>query len=215
MNYSKPVKCVIFDCDGTLVDSERWCIQAQVDTLASVGIRVEYEWIKKNYQGVKIHQIFDSQIANKSLLSEGGLERLISNYRVRCNQLFDQYLTPIDGVEYVLDSLVTRQIKVCIASNGPLEKMNTTLSLTGLDHYFDSKIFSAFEVNKWKPDPLLIHYVMDKMQVSADECLFVDDSLSGIAAGIGAGVKSLYFAHADPDCELAQQNQLLHKIRHL
>lgn len=47
MNYSKPVKCVIFDCDGTLVDSERWCIQAQVDTLASVGIRVEYEWIKK------------------------------------------------------------------------------------------------------------------------------------------------------------------------
>lgn len=215
MNKKKTIKYVIFDCDGTLIDSERWCIQAQVDTLKSVGVQVEYECLQNHYQGIKIHHIFDSLVSNKSLLSDGGLERLISEYRVRCNQLFIEHLTPIDGVNKVLDTLISNQIEVCIASNGPHEKMNTTLQLTGLRHYFEGRIFSAFDANKWKPDPLFIQYVMDKMQATADECLFVDDSLVGIAAGVDAGVTTLYFSHADPDSEPAERSHLLHKIHHL
>ena len=198
MNTDKQIKCVIFDCDGTLIDSERLCIQAQVELLEAVGVLVEYDWLKTNYQGAKIHLILDELIDDKSLLAGEGMNQLIAQYRVRCSQLFEEFLTPINGVKEVLDTLLQKEIAICIASNAPHEKMNITLPLTGLHHYFDGRIFSAFDINVWKPDPQLIHYIMDKMNVSADECLFIDDSLVGVEAGVQAGVTTLYFAHADP-----------------
>ncbi|WED24232.1 HAD-IA family hydrolase [Vibrio sp. JC009] len=215
MNKRKSVKCVIFDCDGTLIDSEKLCIQAQVDILDSAGIQVEYDWLKKNYQGMKIDYILSSLIDNETLLEGEGLKQLISRYRVRCNQLFTEFLTPIDGVREVLESLLQNQIAICIASNAPLEKMEVTLPLTDLYHFFEGRIFSAFDANVWKPDPGLIHYVMDKMSVSSDECLFIDDSLVGVEAGVKAGVKTLYFAHATHEDEAFEEGDQLYKVTQL
>jgi len=214
MKTEKNIKCVIFDCDGTLIDSERWCIQAQVDTLAGLDVLVDYDWLQKNFQGIKIHEIFGSLIEDKSLLAGEGLEQIIARYRVRCNQLFEAHLTPIQGVEGVLETLIRKNISICIASNAPHEKMDVTLPLTGLSQFFEGRIYSAFDANKWKPDPLFIDYVMDKMGFTADECLFIDDSLVGVEAGVRAGVSTLYFAHADPDVTPETQSHLLHKIHH-
>ncbi|WP_413282497.1 HAD hydrolase-like protein [Vibrio sp. MA40-2] len=88
--------------------------------------------------------------------------------------------------------------------------MEVTLPLTELYHYFESKIFSAFDANIWKPDSGLIHFVMNKVSVSADECLFVDDSL----VGVQAGVKTLYFAHAtlEEEIKVFEERDHLHKL---
>lgn len=215
MNIKKPIKCVIFDCDGTLIDSEKLCIQAQVEVLASVNVHVEYDWLKRNFQGTKINYILSSLIDDKSLSEETGMDELITQYRALCNQLFAEFLRPMDGVYKVLDTLIQKNIKVCIASNAPCEKMNVTLPLSKLDHYFEGRIFSAFDANTWKPDPGLIHYVMDKMSVSANECLFIDDSLVGVAAGVQAGVTTLYFAHAADEGEQFEENINLFKVNKL
>ena len=215
MSKNKQIKCVIFDCDGTLIDSEKLCIQAQVDILETVGVHVQYDWLKTNYQGVKIHNILDDLIDDKSFLEGDGIEQLIAQYRVRCNQLFETFLTPIDGVKEVLEILINKGIDICIASNAPHEKMKITLPLTKLQHYFEGRVFSAFDADKWKPDPDLLHFVMDKMNVSANECLFVDDSLAGVEAGVKAGVKTLYFAHDDPERDINIESHFLYKIHHL
>lgn len=218
MSMRKPIKCVIFDCDGTLIDSEKLCIQAQVDILSTVGVVVEYDWLKRHYQGMKIDTILTSLIEDESLLAGEGMKQLIANYRRRSNQLFTECLTPIEGVRQVLDTLVQNKIAICIASNAPHEKMDVTLPLTGLDHYFEGRIYSAFDANSWKPDPGLIHFVMEKMSVSAEECLFIDDSLVGIEAGVKAGVTTLYFAHDEPEtCDVSEDKNLykVHKLTEL
>ncbi|EKO3803679.1 HAD-IA family hydrolase [Vibrio harveyi] len=212
MNKLGLIKCVIFDCDGTLIDSERLCIQAQVDVLESVGVEVEYQWLKQNYQGTKIDHILGNLIEDKSLLELGGLNQLIARYRARCNQLFSEELVPIEGVIEVLDTLLEKQILICIASNAPHEKMDITLPLTNLAHYFDGRVYSAYDAKKWKPDPGLIHFVMDKMSVTSEECLFIDDSLVGIEAGVKAGVKTLYFAHDTNASTQQKEHQLLYRI---
>lgn len=115
----------------------------------------------------------------------------------------------------MLETLLQKQIAICIASNAPHEKMDVTLSLTDLNHFFEGRIFSAFDANIWKPDPGLIHYVMDKMSVSPHECLFIDDSLVGVEAGVKAGVKTLYFAHADHKNEVFEEGHKLYKVTKL
>lgn len=209
---SNHIKCVIFDCDGTLIDSERLCIQAIVEVLERVGVNVDYEKVKDQFQGVKLEKIFGELIAGSSLLGDDDLTGLVRHYRQRCQELFTEQLTVIDGVYEVLNELKANNIAICIASNAPHEKMAFTLPLTKLDHYFEGTVYSALDANAWKPDPKLLHFVMDKMQVRAEECLFIDDSLVGVQAGIGAQVTTLYFSHAEPHKEVEIDSPYLHYI---
>ncbi|CAH0527134.1 HAD family hydrolase [Vibrio hippocampi] len=216
MTATNPIQCVIFDCDGTLIDSERLCLQALVQTLAEVGTKIDYEALKRDYQGIKIHIVLGSLVEDKNVIAGDGMEQLIARYRVISNELFTRYLTTMDGVEVLLESLIAKGIKICIASNAPHEKMQVTLPLTNLDRYFEGTVFSAFDAQAWKPDPKMLEYVMDKMQVKAEQCLFIDDSIVGVQAGVSAGIKTLYFAHdEDPDNPCTIDSPNLVRIEHL
>lgn len=54
--------------------------------------------------------------------------------------------------------LDSHNIEYCVASNGPKDKIEHALELTGLLDAFKGKVFSAFEANSWKPEPDLIMY---------------------------------------------------------
>ncbi|WP_315855391.1 HAD-IA family hydrolase [Vibrio hangzhouensis] len=203
---------MIFDCDGTLLDSERLCLQAIVDVLAEVGIDVDYNALKNKFQGVQLERIFEAQVTDSTQLANGGLDNLITRYRARCRMLFTEHLLPIDGVYQVLEQLTIQGIAICIASNAPHEKMDFTLPLTKLDGYFEGRVFSALDANAWKPDPKLLHYVMDKMQVTAEECVFIDDSIVGIQAGVDAKVTTLYFSPCDPHKPTDIDSPYLHYV---
>jgi HAD superfamily hydrolase (TIGR01509 family) len=200
MRQTHAIECVIFDCDGTLIDSEKLCLQAICLTMAELDISVDYQWLKENFQGIKIHIVFDSILGMHDKKNGQDMEALIIRYRQHCNYLFEQHLQPLDGVREVIATLQQQNIAICIASNAPMEKMDVTLAITDLKKDFHGRIFSAFDANAWKPDPKMLEYVMGKMGYSPQQCLFIDDSLVGVEAGVGAGIKTLYFAHdADSD----------------
>ena len=195
VSSSLPVRCVIFDCDGTLIDSEKLCIQAIHDTFAFHGVTLTLSEIKSQFQGVKINTIINTYISQYDLISQFSVDELIAQYRCRSFDLFTTQLKPIEGVYEVLDELVRHGIDICIASNAPLEKMQVTLPRTKLDQYFDNAVYSAYQANSWKPEAGLIEYVMDKRNMTAQECLFIDDSVVGVQAGIAANVRTLHFVH--------------------
>src|SRR5262249_40554374 len=77
---------------------------------------------------------------------------------------------------------------VAVASNGPLEQTRVSLEVTGLLRYFSANVFSAYDVDAWKPDPRLFLHAATVLGVDPSRCAVVEDGLSGIEAGVAAGM---------------------------
>ena len=121
---SMNLKCIIFDLDGTLVDSESLSSKALLDLLPVIDESVEI--LTDRYHGKKIAEIFIDIERRFKFSIPGGFESL---YRQHAAQLFENELKPVPGVAVMLDQVKHPR---CIASNGPLAKMIHSLKITGL-----------------------------------------------------------------------------------
>lgn len=186
------VECVFFDSDGTLVDSEVLCSKAYVHMFAHHGIHLSLEAVIKEFKGVKLYEIID-QIGQRYGLQEPH-EELEVLYRQEVARLFDAELAPIEHIEGVLSRLT---VPMCVTSNGPVSKMQHALGLTGLADYFGDRLYSGYDIQRWKPDPALMFHAAKQMGVPIERCILVEDSASGTQAGIAAGINVFYYC-ADP-----------------
>ncbi len=197
------IKCIIFDCDGTLVDSELLCNIGLEIKLRDYGIESSASAMMKKYRGGKLADIL------KSIENEYNIELnkdFIPDYRDLVEQLFEKELTTCKGVT---EFLKQNTLAVCVASNGPIKKTSKALDITGLAKYFKNNIFSAYEVNSWKPNPDLFIHAAKTMGFKPNECLVVEDSKKGIEAGLAAGMKTVLF---DP-INLHQDIQNINRIQ--
>ncbi|MEM8567100.1 MAG: HAD family hydrolase [Bacteroidota bacterium] len=174
-------KCVIFDCDGVLVDSVDLSIKLLVQTAQAQGLNLEYNFAFERFGGSSLRSAFDyiEEQTGKPLpkSSEG-------QYRQMTYEVFKKELKSIDGIQYALEQL---NIPFCTASGGPLEKIKLNLKLTNLIEYFEGRIFSSYEINSWKPDPGIFSHAAKKMGFRPDECLVIEDSIDGVNAALSGG----------------------------
>lgn len=198
----KKTNCVIFDCEGTLVDSERLCCEALVQVFNEIGAELSIEDIIDNFEGGKIADIMHStlQLAEKT----ADIDVLEQRYREVLEPLFLKKLTPMRGAIELLDWLRETETEFCVTSNAPKDRIESILKSAGLCHYFQGKIFSAFEANSWKPEPDLIRYCAMNMGFMLDECVYVDDTHKGVKAGLNAGVTTFQIT------PLTWQNRVSH-----
>lgn len=186
------IECVFFDCDGTLVDSERLCCEAYVLMFAHFGVTVSYDEMFKKYKGVKLYEIIE--IINREHDLQTSKEEMEVIFRQHVARLFDEKLEPIEGAKALLEAIT---VPMCVVSNGPVTKMQHSLGLTGLLPFMGDRLFSGYDLQRWKPDPTLLYHAADKMQVSISSCILVEDSVAGVQAGIAAGIPVYYYC-ADP-----------------
>lgn len=199
-------KCIIFDCDGVLVDSESLSNRVLINLAKDLEIELTEEFVEENYSGKKLTTIF----AHLESLSGKTLpETFEKEYRQQTFELFKTELLPIPGIIQVLKNLST---PCCVASNGPLNKMEMNLKNTGLLHFFEGNIFSAYEIKSWKPSPKLFLHAAGKMGYQPSECLVIEDSLSGIQAAKSGGFD--VFAFTSPDNKEKFQNSGAKKTFH-
>ena len=180
----KNIDLIIFDCDGTLVDTETITAQLMTDMLNELGINITLEDCTARFIGTKFSDVHAFVTSHGIPIEAEGFEL---NYRNRCKVAFENDLSPIPGVTTLLDKL---KVPFCIASNGPKEKMNITLDTTGLKPYFkDQHIFSAYDIKKWKPEPDLFLNASDSMGYQGQRCLVVEDTIHGVKAALTANMK--------------------------
>ncbi|EKO40519.1 MAG: haloacid dehalogenase superfamily protein, subfamily IA, variant 3 with third motif having DD or ED [Solidesulfovibrio magneticus str. Maddingley MBC34] len=180
-----PRICVIFDLDGTLVDSEGLCNQAFIDLIPPLTETVDS--LTKRYRGKKLAQIL-ADLEERYCLDLP--DEFVVRYRQRVAELFSRELKPIPGV---LDMLERTDFPKCIASSGPLLKIHQALQVSGLASYFNNNIFSSYEINSWKPEPDLFLFAAKAMGFMPRQCVVVEDSEIGIEAAKAAEMKSLYY----------------------
>ena len=80
------------------------------------------------------------------------------------------------------------------ASSGPPAKISHALALTGLAPYFGERIFSAYTVGSWKPEPGLFLHAAAAMSFAPEHCVVVEDSPVGLQAAAAAGMRALHYA---------------------
>ena len=181
------IKCLIFDCDGTLVDSEYLCNLGLEIQLRNYGVESSAHEMMEKYRGGKLAEILQSIEKEHNILLK---ENFVSEYRELVNKLFENELNPCEGV---LRFLSQNTLSICVASSGPTKKINKALEITGLKKYFGDNIFSSYEINSWKPDPDIFLYAAKRMGMNPDECLIIEDSIKGIESGLAAGMKTVLF----------------------
>jgi HAD superfamily hydrolase (TIGR01509 family) len=177
---------VIFDLDGTLVDSEALCNQAFLDLLPSLKETVES--LVHRYRGKKLSEIF-CDIENK--IGHALPEDFELNYRQHVTDLFASELKPIKNVPEML-RLLRRPF--CIASSGPPEKIKHALAVTKLAPHFGERLFSSYVVKSWKPDPGLFLHAAAVMGFAPAQCVVIEDSPVGLEAAAAAGMHALHYA---------------------
>jgi HAD superfamily hydrolase (TIGR01509 family) len=173
---------LIFDCDGTLVDSEPIAIKVLVEIAGEHGAILEMESAMRAFRGAKLA---DCVTYIEQLRGSPVPEDFVPEIRRRIDQRFRCNLQPIAGAEELLRSL---SIPICVASNGPRDKMELSLSVTGLLPYFSGRIFSAYEIGHWKPKPDLFIHAARAMNVDAKSCAVIEDSEPGVAAALAASM---------------------------
>lgn len=185
------IQGIIFDCDGTLVDSERLAAQLLSQLLAEQEFEMTPADVLLRFRGVQFQSFVNGLSADYPTLSA---EFLTIGFRTRSLPLFEGELEPMAGAIEFVEAL---QIPACVASNGPRIKIETCLKSVGLYANFQSSIISAYEVQAWKPDPRIMLHAAEKLGLAADKCLVVEDSLSGVEAGLLAGCHVAGFGDTD------------------
>jgi HAD superfamily hydrolase (TIGR01509 family) len=187
LTINKMIECVIFDCDGTLVDSEMLCNLGLEIKLKELGIQTNVSSMVARFRGWKLANIVDVLSAEFDLKLDNNF---ITSYRQVVSDLFDSQLKPIPNIALALVKIP--QLK-CVASNAPLEKIKQAVRVTDLENFFDNNFFSAYVVQAWKPEPDLFLYAAEMMEVQPKNCFVVEDSILGIEAAQRAGMRSLFY----------------------
>jgi HAD superfamily hydrolase (TIGR01509 family) len=81
----------------------------------------------------------------------------------------------------------------CVASSSSIDRIRVSLETTDLIRFFEPNLFSASEVRNGKPAPDLLLHAAGKMRVGPAECIVVEDSSVGVAAGVAAGMRVIGF----------------------
>lgn len=179
--------CLIFDSDGTLVDSERLNCQALAMELRLSGIDVSPASLLEDYRGWQLSkQLEDLQQRHRVTLDAA----FVGRFRDRAMALFTAELVPIAGVVNALEQIPQ---PMCVASNGPVDKLQLALSVTGLQHFFGTSVYSAYSVGSFKPDPGLFLHAAAKMGCLPAECIVIEDSEVGIRAAAAAGMRAVLY----------------------
>lgn len=176
-------KCIIFDSDGVLVDSETLSAKVFQEMALELGLNLDFETAHEHFAGTSMKE-------NLHFIEENITGSLPLNFekefRARTYEVFKTDLKAVRGIHELIDKL---KIPYCVASSGPFEKIRLNLGLVSLLDHFENKIYSSYDIGSWKPEPGVFLHAAKEMGFEPEECVVIEDSASGIRAAVAGGFK--------------------------
>jgi HAD superfamily hydrolase (TIGR01509 family) len=186
----KPLRLVIFDCDGVLIDSEPLSRRVIAEEAAALGWAFS-EDDAKAYTGLPwsdLRPIF-AAATGRSLPEDWAL---VMQRRVIAAMA--EGLHPVPGAAEVLDATRALGLTLRVASNSSHEEMAAKFATTGLASRVQGLLHSARDVARGKPAPDVFLAAAAAARVEPAACLVVEDSRPGIAAARAAGMACVAYA---------------------
>jgi HAD superfamily hydrolase (TIGR01509 family) len=193
---AKRFDLAIFDCDGVLVDSELITARVFAAMLNELGLHVSIEDMFDKFVGRAMPQCL---LIIHELLGRAAPTGFLDEYRARTAAVLRRDLAPVAGIAAALDGIGT---PYCVASSGTHEKMQLTLGLTGLLPRFAGRIFSVDDVARSKPYPDVYLYAAKTLGVTPGRCAVIEDTPTGVTAGVAAGMTVFGYCRLMPRARL-------------
>jgi pyrophosphatase PpaX len=204
------LRAVLFDLDGTLLDSFEFIYGAFEHALALHGIESFDRTQIAGYMGGPLEQVYAEMAPGCDAVALTEAHRTFQSENIRLVSLFP------DTIE-VLDELKKRNLKIAAITTRSLRTSVKSLEAVGIEHYFDL-ILSAEDVTRHKPHPEPILKALEFLQVKPEEAIMVGDTTADIMAGKNASIKTVAALYGfggeglldlDPDYSIRELKDLL------
>ena len=179
------IKGIIFDMDGTIVDSlpyhyEAWKIFFNENKVENFSEKLN------EYKGGGtldlMRTVYGDQYSKKEL------KKMSEDKEKIFRKIYKGEIKQILGFKKFLDELKSKDIMVGLASNAIRKNVSMIINELEIYDYFDS-IICGDEVINGKPNPEMFNETIDRFNINKDECLIFEDSLEGVLAAKNSGVK--------------------------
>ena len=188
MSSWKLTRAVLWDLDGTLVDSGDYHWRSWRDTMRVEGVELTYQQFLDSF-GQKNDRILTAWLGEAA--TSDVIRRIGDAKEALYRQLaVAEGLAPLPGAAAWVERLHDAGWKQSIASSAPKENVRVMLDVLNLDRYFDA-IVSAEDVTAGKPDPQVFLAAAAKLHTPPTSCVVVEDAAAGIEAAKRAGMKCI------------------------
>lgn len=198
--------CLLFDCDGTLVDSEPLLADEMASALSGIGLPFLSSDYIGEFRGTRFRHIVAELQRRHGQVDPDELEAMEGEMRRRLMQRLETELSPLPGVPEALAALAGHPMAV--VSNGAEAKVRTSLASSGLAEHFGDRIYSGYTARCWKPDPSLFLYAAGLMGQAPEDCVAIDDSIVGVKAALAAGMTVIHL-NRYPDAEETPEGAIM------
>lgn len=188
---NRPYDLIIFDCDGTLADSELAHNTAASKLVTAMGVAgYTPEKCREMFAG-KSYRVFGEYFGEKyglDLLND----QFLTNYEVTFSDILPDYIRFDNTTEPMIRTFIDHDLRIAVGSNGTRNTVHRTLEAAALLKYFPDEIrFTVETVSRPKPAPDLYLHVCEAMQVTPDRAIVIEDTLTGASAGLAAGITTV------------------------
>ena len=182
------LKGLIFDMDGTLVDNLAYHFKAFDAYIEREGFTL-LEPVTLKINGMHSNDIFPMLLGDE-VVAEYGLDRLNVEKEEVYRELYRPNIKPIAGVIELMKATKAAGVKCAIGSSGCRENVEMIIEGLGIADLIDASI-SGSDVTHGKPHPEIFIKAYEALGLKAEECIVVEDAITGIKAGVAAGCKCI------------------------
>ena len=178
------IKGVIFDMDGTIVDSLPYHYRAW-ETFFEENKVENFSEKLKDYKGGGTLDLMTAVYGDKYSRKE--LKIMTDDKEIIFRKIYKNNVLPIKGFMEIFELIKSKKILVGLASNAIRKNVKMILSELKIYEKFDS-IICGDEVKKGKPDPEMFNETVDRFNLKKEECLIFEDSVEGVTAAANSRV---------------------------
>ena len=181
------IKAVIFDMDGLLIDSEPYWEEVEIEVFGRLGVPMTLE-LKQDTVGIRTKDIVKHWFEQYPWADSSVDEVVDEIIQEMCRKVeADPRVLP--GASEVIDFFEKKNMRLAIASSSPYKLIHTGTKAFGADRF--EVIHSGVDEKFGKPDPATYLSTLEKLNLSAVECVVFEDSVNGFKAGLASGIRTI------------------------